>query len=179
MTTLNLVLTNEVNDILEEKQRQKEQDEAVGSDNEQEAHDDLDGTAEEGAEEEAEPKPQEGAEEKGKAAAGNDAQRESMDETVPVPSRKTLKGTAQLKLSPEEHKHRLHADLFGPDFKPDERFTQALQAAAEEVRQRRNQQAQALGAALVCFSRCFSALPLPLAAGGLLVVLLSLPAIVR
>ena len=146
MTTLNLVLTNEVNDILEEKQRQREQDEAGGSDNENEAHEDLDGTAEEAAEEDAEAKPQEGAEEKAKAAAGNEAPRESQDETVAAPSRKTLKGTAELKLSPEEEKRRLHADLFGPDFQPDERFAQALQAAAEEVRQKRNQQAQALGA---------------------------------
>ena len=147
MTTLNLVLTNEVNDILEEKQRQREQDDAGGSDNENEAQDDLDGTVEEGAEEEAERQPPEGTEEKGKTPAGTETQRESMDEAVPAPSRKTLKGTAQLKLSPEEHKNRLHADLFGPDFKPDERFTKALQAAAEEVRQKRNQQAQALGAA--------------------------------
>ena len=70
------------------------QDEAGGSDNENEAHEDLEGTAEEAAEEEAEAKPQEGAEEKAKAAAGNEAPRESMDETVPAPSRKTLKGTA-------------------------------------------------------------------------------------
>lgn len=138
MTTLNLVLTNEVNDILEEKQRQKEQAEAGGSDNDNDAQDDLEGTAEEAAEEEPEPKAQEGADDKGKAA-GNDAQRESVDEAVPAPSRKTLKGTAELKLSPEEHKHRLHADLFGPDFKPDERFALALHAAAEDVRQKRNQ----------------------------------------
>ena len=39
MTTLNLVLTNEVNDILEEKQRQQERDEAGGSENEHEAQD--------------------------------------------------------------------------------------------------------------------------------------------
>ncbi len=48
MTTLNLVLTNEINDILEERQRQKELEDAEGSDNDNENQDDIDGMPEEG-----------------------------------------------------------------------------------------------------------------------------------
>ena len=47
MTTLNLVLTNEINDILEERQREKEKLEAEGSDHDQQ---DEDAIGEEGAE---------------------------------------------------------------------------------------------------------------------------------
>ena len=61
MTTLNLVLTNEINDILDERQRQKELEEAEGSDNEQEGQDELEGAPEEGAEEEGEGAKEEGA----------------------------------------------------------------------------------------------------------------------
>lgn len=47
MTTLNLVLTNEINDILDERQRQKELEDAEGSENENENQDDDDAIVEE------------------------------------------------------------------------------------------------------------------------------------
>ena len=53
MTTLNLVLTNEINDILEERQRQKELEDAEGSDNDAEGAED-DALGEEAGEEEGE-----------------------------------------------------------------------------------------------------------------------------
>lgn len=53
MTALNLVLTNEINDILEEKQRLKELEDAEGSDN---GDDDDDGGPEDDAQEEEEKK---------------------------------------------------------------------------------------------------------------------------
>lgn len=146
MTTLNLVLTNEINDILEEKQRQKELEDAEGSDNDGDGLDD-DAVADEEAEGEGEANKEGEApgEDKSKntPAAGGDTQRdsvnkESMDEG-PAVNKKTLKGTVQLKLSPPEQKKRLQSDLFGEDFKPDERFNKAIDQAIEDVRQRRVQ----------------------------------------
>lgn len=145
MTTLNLVLTNEINDILEEKQRQKELEDAEGSDND--GGDDMEDVADEVEEGEGEANKEEApGEEKSKntpAAGGDTTQRDSVNKESqdegPAVNKKTLKGTVQLKLSPPEQKKRLQSDLFGEDFKPDERFNKAIDQAIEDVRQRRVQ----------------------------------------
>jgi hypothetical protein len=36
-------------------------------------------------------------------------------------------------LSPDEQKKRLLADLFGKNFKPDERFNKAIDVAVEDI----------------------------------------------
>jgi hypothetical protein len=142
MTTLNLVLTNEVNDILDQRQRQKEQEDAEGSDDNENQEED-DAIAEEAGDDDQDAnKDEAGGDDKSKNGAGNDTQRdpaikEGGDENVNATEKKTLKGTAQLKLSAEEQKRRLQTDLFGDDFKPDERFTKAIDQAIEDVRQRR------------------------------------------
>ena len=147
MTTLNLVLTNEINDILEERQKQKELEDAEGSDQDNENQDDIDAIAEEGADDDADANKEDaGGDGKSKtpAAAGNESQRDSvnkdsMDENAPAQNKKTLKGTAQLKLSPDEQKRRLLVDLFGNDFKPDDKFNKAIDTAQEDIRLRRIQ----------------------------------------
>ena len=48
-----------------------------------------------------------------------------------------------MKLSPDEQKKRLLIDLFGNDFRPDEKFNKAIDQAIEDIRQRRIQQSQA------------------------------------
>jgi hypothetical protein len=149
MTTLNLVLTNEINDILEERQKQKELEDAEGSDQDNENQEDMDAIAEDAGDDDQEANKEEAAGDgKSKttpAAAGNESQRDSvnkdsMDENAPAQNKKTLKGTAQLKLSPDEQKRRLLVDLFGNDFKPDEKFNKAIEAAQEDIRLRRIQQ---------------------------------------
>lgn len=93
MATINLVLTNEVNEILDEKQRQKEKDEIGGSDGDHDAHDDLDETGvEQAAEGEDGEKAKEGDDDK-KGAAGGGPPGENMNEEV-VGGKKTLKGMA-------------------------------------------------------------------------------------
>lgn len=47
-----------------------------------------------------------------------------------------------VKLSPDEQRGRLHAELFGEDFKPDERFHRAIEHAKIEIRTRKIQQTQ-------------------------------------
>ena len=82
MTTLNLVLTNEVNDILEEKQRLKELEDAEGSDNQDEEEDENQDEAPE-EEEKKEEKDEKG---------GDYVQKDSLED--PGAQRKALKGTA-------------------------------------------------------------------------------------
>jgi len=142
VTTLMLVLTNEVNDILEERQRQKEIAEAEeGS----EVDGQEEGDGEEAGEEEQEAKDEAGGDDKSKAADTEREKKEGADEAQAAPSKKTLKGTAQLKRSPGEERARLLGDLFGADFKAEEdpRFEKAVEVAKEEVRLRRIAQAQA------------------------------------
>lgn len=146
MTTLNLVLTNEINDILEERQRQKELEDAEGSDNDAEGAED-DALGEEAGEEDPEAaKEGAGGEEAAKtapAAAGGETQRDSgnreSQEEAPAATKKALKGTPQLKLSPDERRRRLLVDLFGNDFKPDERFEKAILQAKDDIQQRKVQ----------------------------------------
>ena len=134
MTTLNLVLTNEINDILEEKQRLKELEDAEGSDNQEDQEDEA--PEEEQAEEE------EKKDEKDEKQ-GESVQKDSVED--PGAQRKALKGTAQLKLSPDERRRRLLAELFGADFKPDDRFEKAIIQAKEDIQARRVQAAQVAG----------------------------------
>ena len=54
-----------------------------------------------------------------------------------------MKGTPLLKLSPDQRRKRLLADLFGSDFKPDERFEKAILQAKDDIQQRKVQQSQA------------------------------------
>ena len=144
VTTLNLVLTNEINDILEERQRQKELADAEGSENENQDEEDA---AEDAGGEDQDAKDEAGAEDQSKNAADSqrDAEKkEGADESgLAPPSKKTLKGTAQLKLSAEEQRKRLLSDLFGRDFRADDRFSKAVEQAKDDVRLRRLQQAQA------------------------------------
>lgn len=144
VTTLNLVLTNEINDILEERQRQKELADAEGSENDN--HEEAE-AAEEAGEEEQDAKDEAGGDDKSKGANGSQGELERKegpdDGGLGAPSKKTLKGTAQLKLSAEEQRKRLLSDLFGPDFRADGRFSKAVDQAMEDLRLRRIQQAQA------------------------------------
>ena len=39
----------------------------------------------------------------------------------------------QPKMSPDERRRRLLVDLFGPDFKPDDRFEKALVQAKDDI----------------------------------------------
>jgi hypothetical protein len=146
VTTLNLVLTNEVNDILEERQREKELAEAEEAGSELEGQEEGDG--EEAGEEEQDAKDEAAGDDKSKNAG--DSQRDpekkdGVDEGQAAPSKKTLKGTATLKRSPGEERARLLGDLFGMDFRAegDPRFEKAVEVAKEEVRLRRIAQAQA------------------------------------
>jgi hypothetical protein len=93
VTTLSLVLTNEINDILEERQRQKELAEAEGSENDR---DDDDDEADEAAEEEQEGK--DAGDDKAKNAGDQAKEAEKKDggeDAGGVPAnKKVLKGTA-------------------------------------------------------------------------------------
>lgn len=127
VTTLNLVLTNEINDILEERQRQKELADAEGSENENQEEADAAGEA---GDDDQDAKDDAGGDDKSKNA--NDSQRDPEKKEGPEdaglapPSKKTLKGTAQLKLSADEQRKRLLSDLFGTDFRADGRFSKAV-----------------------------------------------------
>jgi hypothetical protein len=138
LTTLNLVLTNEINDILEERQRQREIAEAEGSENEDQG---LGDDGDEAGDDDADGKEEGGGEEKSKNA--NDSQRDlekrdAGDENPTPAAKKVLKGTAVVKRAAAEERERLLAELFGKDFKADERFRKAMDAAVEDFRQRRN-----------------------------------------
>jgi hypothetical protein len=47
---------------------------------------------------------------------------------------KKNKEKIEAKLSPEDMRRRLHDELFGTDFKPDARFSKALENAKKEIR---------------------------------------------
>lgn len=131
------MLTNEINDILEERQRQKEKAEADGSDG---PDGDLGDDVDDGSEDEQDGKDDGPNDDKTKTEARDHEKREAAEEALVPGTRKVLKGTAVIKRAAAEEKERLLKDLFGKDFKADDRFKKAIEQAVEEMKQRRNAQ---------------------------------------
>jgi hypothetical protein len=100
-------------------------DDAEGSDLE---YDKIDGINEEDAEE------AEGAGYDAEKNPDGETNRDGNKEEETQVAKKTLRGTAVLRMSPEEAKRRLRSDLFGDDFVPDDRFDKAIEMAAEDIR---------------------------------------------
>jgi hypothetical protein len=91
ITTLSLVLTNEINDILDVLQHEQELKDQVDSDKDKNSEDD---------DENEEPKEEAGGEEnKDQQNTERDGEKKE-DEGEKIPHKKTLKGTAQIKRSP-------------------------------------------------------------------------------
>lgn len=129
ITSLGLILTNEINDILDEKHRQKEKEDAEGSEADMMGENQDDGGAPDDDEEE-----------------NNDDNESKEGEQDANKEKKKNRGQAQLKISAEEKKKRLYKELFGSDFVPDERFTKALDQAIDDIRVKRLQMTQAAAA---------------------------------
>lgn len=62
------------------------------------------------------------------------ADAQESDDAAPTARRKDK---AEATLSPDEIRARLHAELFGDDFEPDERFQAAIDKARVDIRQRK------------------------------------------
>ena len=137
ITTLMLVLTNEINDILDVLQQEQELKDQVDSDKEKNS--DEEDENEEAAKEEA-------AGEENKEGQNTERDGEKKEEEgEKVPHKKTLKGTAQIKRSPQEERTRLLGDLFGLDFhiEKDHRFTKAIEEAKDDMYKRKMKEAAA------------------------------------
>lgn len=118
LTTLRLVLSNEINDILEERQRLREIAEAEGSEND---NPDLGDDGDDGADEEHEGKEEGAGEEDNKKKPAGEQAKEAekaapIEDNMAPGARRVLKGTAQIKRAPAEEKDRFLKELFGKDF---------------------------------------------------------------
>ena len=133
MTTLNLVLTIEINDHLEKKMSDREAEEA--SDNDDKKDEDGSNDDEEGATEANKTQEQnttkEGADDK------EGSEDEADQDAVPTMAGKKNKERIEAKVSPEDQRRKLYDELFGPDFKPDARLSKALENAKREIKQKK------------------------------------------